>query len=294
MTAHPRAQNVLGAVLLTVSWVFFTTEMVLARILAENLSLFQIAAVRLATQAAILAPVIVITGFAVMRTARLPLHIVRAILSVSGMVLFYLTFALLPVAMATTLTFTTSMFLMVLAALILGETIGPRRITAVAVCFVGVLVVMRPGFVGFDPVMLVALAGAAVAALLMVVTRALSSTESRITIMAYSACLGLVLMSVPAAVFWEPASADQWAMLGVLSLSGTVGQFLMVSAFQVAEASALAPVDYVRLIFAVIAGYTIFAEIPDIWTWAGAVIIVTSVAAATHFERLAARRAQHN
>lgn len=288
----PAAQpprNLLGAALLTVSWVFFTAEMVAVRILSADLSVAQIGVFRQGIQVLALAPLILWTGGAVLRTARLPLHIGRAMCSASGMVLFYLAFALLPLALATTLTFLNAMFVILLAALVLGERIGPRRIGAVVVGFLGVLVVMRPGFATVEPGMLVALVGAFVAALLMVVTRSLSSTESRMTIMLFSSLFGLALIAVPAALTWAPLTAAHMPLLLLVGLAGTAGQFLMVGAFQVAEASALAPVDYIRLIFAVAAGYVMFDEVPDLWTWIGAATIIGAVAYATHRDRIAAR-----
>lgn len=290
VTAARPTHNVLGAVLLAASWIFFTTEMVAVRLLAGDLSVAQIAVFRLCAQVIALVPVLAFTGAALFRTARLPLHFGRACCSAVGMLAFYLAFALLPLAVATTLTFLQAIFVLVLAALLLGETIGPRRIGAVVAGFAGVLIVMRPGLAAVEPGMLIALGGALVAALLMIVTRSLSATESRLTIMLYSALLGIGLLAVPALLTWRTLEVHHLPLLALVGAAGTTGQFLMVGAFQVAEASALAPVDYVRLIFAVIAGYVIFDELPDLWTWAGAAVILGSVAYAAHRERLAARK----
>jgi drug/metabolite transporter (DMT)-like permease len=289
ITSSAPTRNVLGAVLLTSSWVFFTTEMVTVRLLSSDLSIWQIGVFRQGTQVVALLPLVLYTSGAVLRTERLPLHFARSMCSSGGMMLFYLAFALLPLALVTTLTFLQAMFVMVLAALLLGEKIGIRRIAAVVAGFAGVLIVMRPGFVALEPGMLVALAGAFVASLLMILTRSLSATDSRMTIMFYSSTLGLLLLVIPAWFTWQPIAAHHLPLLLLIGVAGTTGQFLMVGAYQVAEASALAPVDYIRLIFAVAAGYLIFAEVPDIWTWAGAAVILGSVAYATHRERIAAK-----
>ena len=289
MSQLRKSQTTLGAVLLTASWVFFTTEMVTVRMLAQDLSIAQIAVFRVVTQVILLFPFVIASRGAVIRTRKVGTHVLRAAFSSAGMVLFYLAFAMLPVALATTLTFTQAMFVTLLAAFILKETVGRNRIGAVVVGFIGVLVVMRPGFVSLDPGMLIALFGALVAAFLMIVTRSLSATEGRITIMLYSAWFGLLLIAAPAALSWSTIRPDHWPLLAIVGLAGTTGQFLMVGAFQVAEASALAPVDYIRLIFALIAGYVLFSEIPDVWTWIGAAIIVGSVSYAAHLDRRAAK-----
>ncbi|MEM8665055.1 MAG: DMT family transporter [Pseudomonadota bacterium] len=289
--ASDAPRNVLGAVLLASSWIFFTTEMVTTRILAENLSIAQIGIFRLGFQAVVLLPVIAFTAGAVLKTSRFPLHFVRAIFSAGGMVLFYLAFALLPLATATTLTFTVAIWLTIFAALFLGETVGIRRKVSVMVGLIGVLVVMRPGLIAIDVGMVAAVAGAIVAALLMITTRSLGATEGRLTIMSYSALLGLVFLAVPAALTWQPiATREEWLLLALVGAAGTTGQFMMVWAFQIGEASALAPVDYVRLVFALIAGYVVFSEIPDIWTWLGAAIIIASTLYTTYRERIIARR----
>lgn len=283
------SRTLLGAVLLTISWVFFTTEMVTVRLLSEDLSIAQIGVFRQATQALVMLPVVFWTRGKILHTMRFRTHIARAGCSVGGMYLFYLAFALLPLALATTLTFLQAMFIITLAALMLGETIGPRRIFAVIVGFIGVLIVMRPGIAAFDPGMLVALTGAFVAALLIIITRSLSATEGRLTIMLFSACMGLALISLPAAFTWQTLEYEHLPLLALVGAAGTTGQFLMVGAYQVAEASALAVVDYVRLIFAVAAGYVMFSEVPGLWTCIGAAVILGAVGYATHRERIAAR-----
>ena len=289
MSGEPANRNALGAVLLSTSWIFFTTEMIAVRLLSDDLSIAQIAVFRQGTQVVIFIPILVVMGSRLLRTERLKLHVLRGFCSMGGMVLFYLAFALLPVALATTLTFTQAMFLTVLAVVLLGERVGLRRTMAVAVGLVGVIIVMRPGVGDFSPASLIALAGAFVAALLFIVTRQLSATDSRLTIMMYSALFGLVVVLVPALFDWRPIRPEHWWLLGLVGLCGTFGQFLMVGALQLSEASALAPVDYVRLVFAIIGGYIVFGEIPSMWTWIGAIVIVASAIYTTHRERQIAR-----
>ena len=276
--AGQRRRDILGALLFVVAWLFFTVEMMGVRILAADLAVPQLAFVRTATQAVLMAALALVLGRKMVATRRIGMHGARAFSSTFGMVLFYFAFALLPVAIATTLTFMQASFVTLFAVVFLGEVIGWRRIGAVALGFVGVLVVMRPGLDGFDPAMLLALGGAAVSAALLVITRSLSLTDGRFTIMFYSSVLGLALIALPAALMWQPVSGDHLLLLVLISLSGVVGQFLMVGAFRLAEASVLAPVDYVRLVFAVIAGYLLFSEIPDVWTVVGSVIILLSAA----------------
>lgn len=273
-----RRNDILGALLFVFAWLFFTTEMMSVRILSADLSVPQIAFVRSAVQAALMLSLALVLGKRVVATRRMPLHGLRALSSAGGMVLFYFAFALLPAVLATTLTFTQASFMTILAVLFLGERVGWRRSGAVALGFAGVLIVMRPGFTTFEPAMLLALFGAAVSASLLAITRSLSFTDSRWTIMFYSSVFGTAMIALPAYFMWQPVSAADLKLLALVSICGVVGQFLMVGAFQLAEASALAPVDYVRLIFAVAAGYVLFNELPDAWTIAGSLVILLSAA----------------
>ena len=117
----------------------------------------------------------------------------------------------------------------------------------------------------------------------------LGKTESGMTIMAYVSILGTIYLSGPTWYLWQPPDAAQLLILVTIGIVGTTGQFLFVHAFKRAEASALAPIDYVRLVFAVLAGYFLYAEIPDLWTWTGAAIIITSALAVTRLEHRAER-----
>lgn len=273
-----RRRQVTAGLLLVIAWVFFTTEMIAVRVLTADYAVAQMAAVRIGAQAVLFGAVAAVTGWTIARTARIHLHGLRALCSQTGMLLYYYAFAVLPLAVATTLTFTQAIFLLVLAVLFLGERVRWRRTAAVAAGFIGVLIVLRPGFEAVHPAMIGALFGAFVSATLLAITRSLSLTDGRWTVMFWSAFLGTALAAIPAALVWVPIAPEHLPLFALVAASGMMGQFLMVGAFQLAEASALAPVDYVRLVFAVAAGYVLFNEIPDLWTIVGSAIVLASAA----------------
>ncbi|MEM7025606.1 MAG: DMT family transporter [Pseudomonadota bacterium] len=274
--------------MLLVAWIGFTIEIILARQLSADLGIAQIAFIRILIQAVILLPWMVRDRGAVWRTQKLGLHAFRSACSASGMVLFYVAFVLLPMAVATTLTFTQALFLTLLAALVLGERLGPRRIGATLVGFLGVIVVTRPGAQVIEPGMLAALGCALVTALLMLCTRLLGRTESRLTIMCYISLFSIIYLGGPAWWTWQPIGWEHVGWLLLLGVSATAAQFLMVGAFVMGEASALAPIDYVRLVYAAIAGYIVFGEVPDAWTWAGSAIIIASALYIAYREQVVA------
>lgn len=287
-----RAGTAGAALLLVGAWGFFTIEMILVRELASELNVIQTSFFRATVQFVALLPLILWRPVAVLRTRRLGLFVVRAGSSALVMPIYYTAFAILPFAVVTTVTFSQALFLVILAAFIGQEQVGPRRWIATGVGFLGVLVIMRPGQEAFEPGVLLALLGAVISAYLMLLTRRLGRTESGLTIMTYVCLLSGLMLALPAWWVWQEPTAMQWQLLITLGLVGTVGQFMFVHAFKRAEASALAPIDYIRLIFAVIAGYWLYDELPDLWTWAGAAIIIVSALTVTRLEQRAEKRSQ--
>jgi drug/metabolite transporter (DMT)-like permease len=284
-----RQSTAAAAALLILAWLLFTVEMVLVRKLSSDLPVVQVSFFRLTVQLALLLPFILANPSAILSTNRLRLHAVRAGCSALVMPIYYFAFVILPFAVVTTITFTQALFLVILAAVVGGERVGPRRWVATAIGFLGVVVIMRPGVAAFEPMVLFVLTGAMISATLMLITRQLGKTESGMTIMAYVSILGTIYLSGPTWYLWQPPDAAQLLILVTIGIVGTTGQFLFVHAFKRAEASALAPIDYVRLVFAVLAGYFLYAEIPDLWTWTGAAIIITSALAVTRLEHRAER-----
>jgi drug/metabolite transporter (DMT)-like permease len=119
----------------------------------------------------------------------------------------------------------------------------------------------------------------------MTTTKLLSRTESPATIMFYVGIFNTLWVAVPGVLAWRaPEPAETW-LLAVVCTAGPLSHVLMIMALRIGDASALAPVDYVRLVFATVAGYFLFAELPDIWTWAGAAIILASAAFLAAVER---------
>jgi drug/metabolite transporter (DMT)-like permease len=195
-------------------------------------------------------------------------------------------------ASAVSISFARNLFIVAFAALVLGEVVRWRRWSATIVGFIGVVVVMRPGAGEFSPAYLVAVAGAATGAAITLTTRALARREAPVQIMAYIAIICTAGTLLPGLLAWEWPDARQACWLAVIGIFGPAGQYVAIRAFRLGEASALAPVDYARLLFAVAAGYLVFAEVPDAWTVAGAAIIVCSTLYITIREARLARAAR--
>jgi drug/metabolite transporter (DMT)-like permease len=182
----------------------------------------------------------------------------------------------LPLAEATAISFSRAMFATLLAIIILKEVVDIRRWGATIVGFLGVIVIVRPTAEGVNEYALLALFSASLVACNLIMTKSLSATERPSTIMAYHAGLLTAAYAVPAWWLWiEPTWTEMGFIVGIALLMSIV-QYCMIRGYKEAEASAAQPLEYVRLIYAAAIGFVVFAEVPTVWTWSGAALIICS------------------
>lgn len=265
-----------GSALLLVALALFTVEITVIKLLAANHGTMQLALWRAAAQLVLLAPVFLMSQGRVLASTLWRLHLLRGVLSAIGLWTFFYAFSALPLAFATAISFTQPLFLVLLAVVALGERPGTRRLGAAALGFTGALVAIRPGAVPIETATIVALLGALSGAALLTVTKRLSATDGTMTIMAWVAVSTTAAFLVPGLLAWTPPTDDELWLFALLSIAGPVGQFLLINAFRMADASALAPLDFAKLIMAGIAGFAVFGEVPDLWTVLGSALIVGS------------------
>jgi len=141
---------------------------------------------------------------------------------------------------------------------ILGERVGWRRWAAIAVGFVGVLIILQPGFGVFSPLALVPLAAAFMFALYGLLTRYAARQDSAATSFFWTGTVGAVAITLVGIWFWEPMTGPDWVWMSALCVTGALGHFLLIKCYEVAEASAVQPFAYLQLVFASILGVTLF------------------------------------
>ncbi|MCA1775174.1 MAG: DMT family transporter [Loktanella sp.] len=288
------AGNLRGALLLAVAAVLFTLEATLVRISAPVANEAQIVFFRSAAQ-------LVLSGLVIWRmgsvrrlaTERPVLHVVRGLTSLATWWLYYISFRVLDLALATTLTFTTSLFVVALAAPLLGERVGRARWTATAVGFAGIAVAVGPTTDASLGGVAIGLLGAAGGAVIVVLNRLLSRTEDTATIMTW---IGLVTTfgSMPVAWYlWEPLGFADGAVVCLTGLLGALGMWLTIEAYRVGEASALAPVPYLRFVVAAVIGIVYFGESPAATLLLGALLVVVASLMAIRHEMRQGLTAPH-
>jgi drug/metabolite transporter (DMT)-like permease len=274
LEAHP--PNVQGAVWITLSALCFTFMGSLIKFLGGTIHSFEIAFLRCVIAFVFTLPFCLRVGTPAFRTERWPTHLGRAAVGMIAMFCGYYGLTKLPLADATAISFTRGLFMILLAVLLLGERVPARRWIATALGFAGVLIMVRPQ--GGGPVFasVVALLGAAFVSAGMVFIKKLAASERPETILIYYNFTTMLLSLPPALAVWTTPSLAELVLLGLVAALAGAGQFCTIRGYGVAEASAVAPFGYARLIFAALIGFVAFAEVPDRWSIGGAVIIAGS------------------
>jgi drug/metabolite transporter (DMT)-like permease len=216
-------------------------------------------------------------GWSIVRTRRPGVQFVRSCMLISSTFLFFSAIKVVPIAQAASISFTAPLIVVILAGPMLGEKITLSRVLAVVTGFVGVLVVIRPGADVFQWASLLIVGSAACFAVYQVLTRRVAGIDSPGTSVVYSALVGSVLMSFVVPFAWKPlASWSDVALLGTLGVLGGLGHYCVARAMTYAPANFLSPFQYWQMVGSVAVGYTMFAEVPDAFTWMGAALIIAA------------------
>lgn len=220
------------------------------------------------------------------RTARLKSHFWRAGLGFIAMEVWFYSLSILPLALATALSFTTPVFGTLFAMWVLKEKAGWRRWAGIAVSFLGVLVILRPGMHTISGSASIVLVSSGLMALAGIVVKSLTRTEPPETIVFYMAVF-MTPLSLPFAfLHWHAVSASEWAGLLVVALFSTAAHLFVARAYAYADMVALLPLDFLRLIFTAVLAWLVFGELVDGPTVAGALIILVSSVYIVHRESL--------
>ncbi len=208
------------------------------------------------------------------RTKRPAMHLLRGAVGAVGNACFFWTITHMLLADAMALQFSRPLFMIPLAVLLLGETVGLRRTAVAAVGFAGIVLYARPFTGGFEPDAFVGALGALAGGLVVICIKRLATTEPTRVIMFYYALWNALFALIPAALFWVTPTLPQLALLTVVGILGIGGQSLITHGLTMGEATVLVPLDYSRIIYSAALGYLLFNEIPGPWSFAGMALIV--------------------
>ncbi len=251
----------------------FAVMWALVRHGANELHAFQVTFFRFLFGALVMVPLILRRGGVSLRRRHAKLHGFNALAQLFATTMVFWAITQIPMAKVAALTFTSPLFVIVGAALILKEPVGPRRWGATIVGFAGTLLIVRPGVEVVSPAAILALLGAAFAAAAYIVTKSLARTDSPGTIVAYVSILMTIGALPTALTVWVWPSAQMLAWMAVQGMSGTIGLLCLAQSLRIAEASAVVPFRFLQMVFVSALGAILFDQQPDIWTWVGAAVI---------------------
>ncbi len=273
-----------GALWILLSCVCFSSIAVLVRLLSSALHPFEIVFFRNLFGLAFMVPWFLTQGRASLRTGRPLLHGFRALSGVGSMLCWFTAITLMPLAEATALSFVAPLLVTAGAAMFLREQVGIRRWSAIVFGFAGAMIILRPGAGAIATPALLVLLGTCFTATTLLLVKTLSRQDPPGTIVLYMGLLITPISAIPAVFVWEAPSGPDFAWLLAIGLLGTIGHITLVRAFAVADAVAVMPFNFSRLIIAALLGYLVFGEQPDGWTWVGAGVIFSATIFTAHRE----------
>jgi drug/metabolite transporter (DMT)-like permease len=212
-----------------------------------------------------------------MKTRRLPLQLIRSFLVFFSTLCNFVALQYLQLVETLSIMFSTPLIVALLAGPILGEWVGSRRLMAIGVGFLGILIITRPGFGTTHPAALLSVLGTIAYSFYGITTRMLAASDSAATTTFYSSIAGIVLMMPLLPWIWTaPPSAMTWFLLVLTGVFGAVGHWLLILAHARAPAAILSPFIYTQIIWMLSLGYVLFGDWPDAWTFIGAGIVIAS------------------
>lgn len=287
----PNADNMRGIVLMLLGFFSFAACDVQAKLLTQDLPAFQIVWFRQLGLFVGVIALLAMRGLSVLRSANPVLQIARGLTAVVSALCFTIGVTHVPLADAVAVTFIAPIMVTVLAALVLREPVGIRRAAAVAVGFVGMLIVIRPGMGVFHPAILFTVLAAFMFATRQILSRWLSGGDGIATTVAYTSITATAVASLALPFVWStPVEPRVWAVAAGLAVTAALGEVLVIRALDVAQAVAVAPMHYSLILWSTFYGFVVFADLPDRWTILGCAIIVGSGLYTFHRERVTALR----
>ena len=273
------------AILLIVVSVFFAHIMIASTKLAQlEVNVITAALFRFIFGLIIISPIIIKSKFSIFKTQNLKFHFVRSTLNLPAMLLGFGSISLIPIEKFTAIQFIVPFIVTVLAVIFLGERIYIYRTIALILGFIGMLVIIRPGFIDISLGVSMALGSSFFWAIVIVMTKKMSADDSAITILAYQYVFMIIFTSILTIFFWQTPSIKVLGLLFLAAFTGTIFHLCINHAYKLVDVTMTQPYSFLGLIFSSVLGFYIFNETPDLYTWVGAFIIFIGVLIITYRE----------
>jgi drug/metabolite transporter (DMT)-like permease len=258
-------------------WMFLPVMDGFAKYLSDDLPILQITWARYFFTVAFVFPIMLFFYKKQLVWSDKPkLQIFRGLILLSANICFFYAISVISLAKALTLAFIAPLIVTAFSPILLGEKVGFRRWTAVAVGFIGSLIVIRPGFLEFNLASMAALATGFFYGFYLIITRKLSTSDNPLLTLLITGMVGALLVSLIIPFYWVKPTLNQWSLMAGIGVFACIGHLFLILSLKYADASKLAPLGYTEIIPNVIIGYYFFNELPDNWTYLGLFIIVLS------------------
>ncbi len=232
----------------------------------------------------IITPFIAKNNFQALQTDNMRLQILRALINIISMICWFTAIGMMHLEKATALGFTTPLFTTILAVIVLGEVIRFHRTAALLFGFIGILIIIRPGYMPFEFGTILMLIASFSFSFVLIFVKKLSATDSSLTIIFYHLLYMTPAFFILSLFYWQSISFNQLIIFSLMGSSGLLSHWCLAQAFKMSDTTFVMPLQFTKLIWASLIGLFIFAEQPDIWTWIGGVIIFISVVYITYRE----------
>ncbi|MCZ6885336.1 MAG: DMT family transporter [Alphaproteobacteria bacterium] len=279
-----------GALWMLGSTVFFTAMTAMIRYVSGSIDPLEIVFFRNLFGLVVLLPWLLRHGGVSLRTRRLPLYSLRALVGLIAMTCWFTAISQMNLGDAVALSFTAPLFATVGAVLLLSEIVRVRRWVAVLMGFAGAMVILRPGFAEIPPAAFVVLLSSMMMGLSVCLVKLLARTEQVMAIVFTMVLMLTPVSLIPALFVWQTPDLMQFAWLLAIGACGTLGHICITRAFSISEATAVLPYDFMRLPLMAVLAWLVFDQVLDIWTGVGAIIIIGSSLYIAHREAYHHRR----
>lgn len=275
LTAGLKSRPALGAALwMTGTLVSFAGMAVGGRELSQDLSVFQILFFRSLTGLIIIGACLAASGQARIRTRLLPVHFLRNLAHFGGQFGWFYGIAAIPLAEVFAIEFTVPVWTAIIAAILLKEKLTPSRLTAIGLGLLGMLIILRPGLAIIHPAAVAVLGGAMGYALAHTLTRRLAQDDTPLTILFYMTLMQLPMGLIPALSAWVFPGIHLWPWILVVGVTALSGHYCMTRALQLADATVVVPMDFLRLPLIALVGYLFYGEAISFFVLSGALVML--------------------
>ena len=270
------SQTKFSVMLMIGAMFIFTLMDAVAKLLTHEIGVWPTLWVRYFGQAVLVVIIVLPRIKQVVKTSFPLLQLTRSVFLMCATMCFFWGISNIGLAEATAIMDISPVLITLGAVLFLGERIGIRRVFGILGALIGALIVIRPGTDVFTIYALFPLGAAICYSGYNLITRFVGAREDPWTSLFYTALFGATVLSAIVPFYWQPLSSFIITLMVVLSVLATLAQWLLIKALSIGEASLLAPIGYIALIFATLWGFLLFCDLPDHWTVAGAGVIVAS------------------